>query len=324
MSAEAPRNTGTGDPINPQRPESGLSRALRGFFGEQTHRAIQPPPELENFTDRLRQRVVDVTSELDIARRQVELDRINLARQDAERLAREKEAREKQERQFADDKLQALEEIKKIMARLKIRDRLGLINAHVWEGKGQIRDISTPPESATERFLPDSKDDDLSALQAGYELIYSYKVPIEERESARYGFNWRYTAGKESTSLRVYIGYADPDGTSMNGLWPHVGKGGKYVVVSSEYLKSKYIKRESYPWYGPEYEAEWLPLVGLEPLDMDGAEKELEQLLISESTERIRVGAIPSKLYLVGQERLKDATSNPQWKYVQTYFPESD
>lgn len=327
MSAEAPRNSGTGEPIYPRRREGGISGFLRRFIGQPTPTIIQPPPRLENFAGRLRQGVVDVTEELDIARKQAELERTEREKQEAIKVAEATEAERLQRQQSTESRLQALGEINEMAAAFRIRDRLIYISATVWEGKGQIRDITTPPESAIERFLPDSRDNDLRGLEAGYELVYSYEVPVEERKNDYYGYSWRYITGRESTSLRVYIGYADPDGTSINGRWPHVGKGGKYLNVSSEYLKSKYIKKESYPWYGPEYEAEWLPLVGLEPPDRDGVEKELEQLLISESTKRIRIGAIPSKLYLVGQERLKEAKSNPQWhkwKYVQTYVPESD
>lgn len=310
MSTEAPRNTGTGEPIYPRRREGGFSGLLSRLFAVPPA-SIQPPPKLLDFAVRFRQGVADVTNELDIARTQVELGRFEREKQEAREVAEKKEAK----RQLTESRLRALGEIREIAVGLGIRDRLAYINATVWEGKGQIRGITTPPESAIERFLRDSRDNDLRGLKAGYELVYFWETAITERGPGGGGdsYSWRYTTGRGSTSLEVIIGYADPGGTSIIGLWPHVGKSGKYANVFSEYLKSRHIKKESYPWYGPEYEAEWLPLVGLNPSDRDGIEKELEQLLISESTARVRADAIPSKLFLLGRESLKEAKSTPQW-----------
>jgi len=335
MSAEAPkRNQGSLSgflrrlfdvPLEPQHTQQPIQSA--------TPKALQISPDLESFVGRLNKVVADG---LDQAR-QAEFERVNQERQSAERSARAKEAERQKRDELTISGFRSLEEIKEIAEGLGIRARLAHINATVWEGKGQIKDISTPSESATKRFLSDGGDYDLRTLRAGYELVYAWERPTEERKYHPYfknnpasfnkGYSWRYITGGDSTSLRVSIGYSYPDGRCTDDLIPINQMAGRYVSVSSD-LKSKYIEK-LHNRYGfvPANEREWLTLVRFNTLERDGIEKELEQFLIAESTERVRVGVTPSRLFLLGQEELRQAKLTPQWhrwEYVQTYFYEND
>lgn len=315
MSAEAPKSPGITAPVTPQEPQGCLPRFLRRFVG-QTQPTYRPPAGLENFAARLNHGVTNVMNELNTARSQAELEKVRLERQEAKRISEEKETEGQKRNEFTRSRLQSLEEIKELAESFRIKARLACINTTVWEGKGQIRDITTPPESATERFTRFSEDDDLRALQAGYELVYSYDIPIIEKKVHHYdnnnpksfetGYSWRYTTGRGSASLKVYIGYADLDGTSINARDLRLGKSGKYICIASN--------------------SEYGPLVGLNPPDREGIEEELEQLLVSESTARVMSEAIPSKLHKDGQKRLRETKSAPEWhrwKHVQTWFPDN-
>lgn len=310
MSAEAPKQTGA-EPNSPPQAKSRLGDFFRNFFAVPLMPTVtQPPPELSDFTVGLRKAVAEVTNKLDTARRQAESDRIELEKQSAERASREKETREQQERRDAERRLQAFEEMKQLAEKLRIRNRLASINTTVWEGKGQIQDISSS-EGRPGLLIYDPV--------AGYELVYSYKTSGTERKTHFYnnnprnfeeGYSWRLVEAMESTSLRVYISCSMrmEGGKSLIEDLPYVGRGGKFLCVLSEF-------RGDTPYN-----------IGLNPPGREGVEKELDQALIDESTRRVREGATPSKLSLAGQEELKKAETTPQWykwKYVQTHFSES-
>lgn len=346
MSAQERKDAGKTAPVTPQRPEGGFSRFLRKLFevpleSQHTQQPIQPapitimqfPPELSDFAIKLNK---GVTNGLDLAR-QAEFERVNQEKQSVERSARAKEAERQKRDILTKSGIGKLEEIKEIAEGFGIRARLAHINATVWEGKGQIRDISTPPEFATKLFLSDSGDYDLRVLHAGYELVYAWERPTKERKYHPYfknnpasfnkGYSWRYITGEDSTSLSVIIGYSYPDGRCTDDLIPINQIKGMYVSVSSDF-KSQYIEKfDKRNVFLPKEERECFTSLGFNTLERDGIEKELEQFLIAESTERVRARVTPSVLSLLGQEELRQAKSSPQWhrwEYVQTYFYEND
>ena len=74
MSAESPRNNGTGESIPHQQPEGGSSRFFRRLFAVlPTISGLQPPLGLENFAAKIQQ---GITNHLVTARQQ-EIDRRN-------------------------------------------------------------------------------------------------------------------------------------------------------------------------------------------------------------------------------------------------------
>lgn len=108
------------------------------------------------------------------------------------------------------------------------------------------------------------------------------------------------------TDLLLRIGYADLQGSSLIGRLPYVGRSGRYLLVSSQYLKVDF------------------PYIGLTPSNRDGIEKELDQLLIAESTARIRAKGTPSALSAYGQDQLREFSHFlGKWRHTQTWFPES-
>lgn len=266
--------------------------------------------------------------------RQKELERIEYERQWAERAAREREATEQQKRQIIENRLQILEEVKQIAVDFKIRDRLAYINATIWEGKGQIKNILIPPESTISNVNSDMQGNWRDPL-VGFELAYSYQSAIEERVPVSWGrawgYNWRLVPGMEETSLLIAIQSYDSYG-ARSGLLGHyvVEREGKVLAVRSSYAEGddEVNKRRNVLVYhsGNRYSLEpwkedYVVRIGLDSLDKKGTEGKLDQILIHESTVRAREGVVPSKLILVGQEKLRQAKASAhwmKWEYVET------
>lgn len=276
MSAEAPRNSGTGEPVTPQKPKSGFSGLLSRLFAVPLV-IMQPPLELSDFAVRLNKGVADG---LGLAR-QDKLARIELERKSAEKTAREKEAEEQYRRQRIEERLRALEEIKQIAKDLGIQNRLAYINTTVWEGKGQVQDVSTSPSDAKALYHNWNPS-------AGFELTYSYQSTFKEEENYTDWCRWRYKPCVSTTFLRIVINSYERGGImDMDIASPYFGKGTR--------------------WEGRKICAEDLRSVG----------DKLDQTLVDESTIRVRNGAVPSKLFLFGQEHLRQLKINPrlmQWE----------
>lgn len=244
-------------------------------------------------------------------------------------------------------RLNVLEDIRHISEAFRIRERLEYISGTVWEGKGQIRDISTPRESASQTNEVGWPED--WSPRVGFELVYPYQSTIVERvnvsKGRSSGYNWRFVPGMENTYLRIFVKSFDGSGARIGLLSPHVEKG-RVLDVSSPYIEMGKIK------VGLENEGKYnlgdayMPFINyvgrpsgytalfedyarlrLEPPNYEGVEEKLDQVLVSESTIRVREGSVPSKLIMAGKEKLRRAKTSPQWmkwEYVVIYYDSGD
>lgn len=146
---------------------------------QQTHqsksRIIQPPPGLESFADRFQQ---GIDEDL-IARRQLEVDRINaLVASHSDVVAAEEERR----RALEQKRVTAVQETEKILKNFRVEEKLRHINSSVWGNRGQI--------SAFDDYLIIR---DNPNIQGGLDLSYFY--PASARESQyRYDKNGKKVA----------------------------------------------------------------------------------------------------------------------------------
>ncbi|GEM_PF-4249184 len=190
MSAEAPKEAGTTAPVTPQKPEGGFSRFLRKLFevpseSHQTQQplpmVVQPPPGLEDFTAKIQQGVDEVLS----AQKQLELDR---QKAETDRLAREAAQElliEQLQKDWVDRGTQeiirredAIAEADKILKDFRIEERLQVIRATVWEGKGEIKPIKPvfdqAPDADVEKRVKVYGGVGKSDRLGGFELAYQY------------------------------------------------------------------------------------------------------------------------------------------------------
>lgn len=168
MSAEAPRNSGTEEPIHTQRPDGGLSGFLRRFIGQPTPTIIQPPPGLKDFAAKLHQKVDDNL----VTQRQRELE---LQRETTARLAVAAEGRaiaEQRQREFAEGHNTRKRESQKVLQDFQIAERLKYIQKNVWGGMGTIRQI----DDGIVAYRGSSE------LLAGLELIYQYPACVGRKD----------------------------------------------------------------------------------------------------------------------------------------------
>lgn len=297
MSAEAPRNSGTGDPVYPQRSESGFAGFLRKMFVRgSSYQPGQHPAELGNLADRISEKVNRVQN---IAR-QAESDRLEKEKKEAEKWARIDEDIEQHMNQLVRAGKKTLEEITPVVTNLRIRERLNYINATVWEGKGRVRDISTPPGSITR----DAINQNSWRPQAGFELSYSYPTAVTEgnRVSTSTGAytKWRYIRGTKTAYLRVVVKpISEPLASYDRAFDPSERRFIEVTTSCSEF----YIIGKS-------------GLAHCISIDLPSEQDisiQLDDLLAQESAARVRVGAIPSKLVLSGQESIRQAKATPHW-----------
>lgn len=296
-----------------------------------------------NFAARIKQAVIDGT---DTARR-LEAERIEREKQLAVRNAREGEAQRKKIRQLAEGRFKTLEDIKQVAEALSIRNRLEYINTTVWEGKGQIRDISTTPESDSQVNKMGWPND--WSPRAGFELVYSYQSATEEKVAASkghsHGYNWRLVPDIENTYLRIFVKSFDGSGLRIGWLAPHIEEG-RVLDMSSPYIgmgKQKVGLENEGKENLPDGNMPFVNYVGrpaeytaffedyarfrLEGPSYEGMEEKLDQVLVNESAIRVREGAVPSKLILLGQEKLRRAKASPQWmkwEYVEQWYNGSE
>lgn len=296
MSAEAPRNTGTGRPLPPQRSESGFAGFIRRLFVPgSNYQSGQPPVELGNLATRISEEVDRVQN---IARH-VESERLEKEKQEAERWAKIDESIEQHMNQLIRAGKQALEEITPVASNLRIRERLNYINANVWERKGEVRDISTPPGSITREAINQNS----WRPQVGFELSYSYPTAVIESNrvktyTAAYT-EWRYVRGTETTYLRVVVKpISEPLASYDLAFDPNERRFVEIITSCSEFYIGK---------------SKLAHCICIDlPSDQD-ISRQLDDLLAQESAARVRIGAIPSKLVLSGQESIRQAKATPHW-----------
>lgn len=285
---------------------------------------------ISNFAARIKQAVID---RMDMARK-AESEGIEREKRSAERSARKRETQQRAVHELVEARLNVLEDIRRITEAFRIREGLEYINAAVWEGKGQIGDISTPQESASQTNGVGWPND--WSPRVGFELVYPYQSAVEERVNASIGrssgYNWRFVPGIENTYLRIFVKSFDGSGARIGSLSPLVEEG-RVLDVSSPYIELGYRK------VGLENEGKYnlgvgrslgyaalfedYARFGLEPPNYEWIEEKLDQVLVSESAIRVRDGAVPSKLILAGQKKLRRAKASPQWmkwEYVERYY----
>lgn len=284
---------------------------------------------LSNFAARIKQAVI---GGIDIARK-AEDERILQERQWAERSALEERAKEEQERQFVESRLLQFKEVKQIVEGLRIEDRLGYINANVWEGQGKLTCISTTPEClSSNRYYWKGGDWD---PYFGFSLQFSYPSALVEEvlisKGREQGYNWRLIQGTETTSLTIAVQSYDGYG-ARNGLFGHqvIDKEGKILGIRSPYAESDYMSyknnRRQYHYTDHQLQQGWdqsyVARLQLDQLKR-GIEESLDEILAHESTVRVSEGIIPSKLVLMGQDKLRQAKAGPhwmKWEYVITQY----
>lgn len=327
MSAEAPRNHNTGEPIPPQGHEGGFSKFLRGFFVVSSEMSTQLPSELSDFAAKINR---GAEEGLNMAQ-QAELRRIEQERQSVERRLRAQEANEQQRRQLIENRLQRLEGIKQITEDIRIRDRLAYIRTTVWEGKGQIQDMTTSSASITEfNSLFENWDP-----RVAFALMYTYPSADREesghgRQGYSYGYNWRLAPTTEITSLEVCIHSVD-NKRYLDVISPClIQEEEKILIDRITWGNGVYGNNDDHrvDWvHGPYTWEGYKPLNGsvvpvgvkaiiripIDRLSSEEIEEKLDQILINETTARVRGNTVPSKLILSGQEKLRRAKASPQW-----------
>lgn len=183
MSAEAPKNSGTGEPVPPQETEGGFSRLLGRLFGAPSElhptqqpisRIIQPPFGLEDLANQIQHGLNDLSAAEERKRQELVAWRISQAERKATEEQRNNEIREQERLK----KEAAAREATHVMQDFGIADRLKYIRENVWK-KGEIRTIE--PESGS-RLVGNEFGDRLGGL----ELIYSF--PSFTKECVQYVF----------------------------------------------------------------------------------------------------------------------------------------
>ncbi|KKR10144.1 MAG: hypothetical protein A3D24_01620 [Candidatus Blackburnbacteria bacterium RIFCSPHIGHO2_02_FULL_39_13] len=292
MSAEAPRNPDTREPIHSQKSKGALFASLQRFFGVSdgqpiqplTSRIIQPPPGLEAFAFNLQQGVNDYVT----AQRRIEFD---TARENAIRLAAETEERAVaiQRQKELDDQERAREETitretSKILQGFNIAQSLRYIQETVWGGKGKVRPIEN-----RHMFTDGLVWYGLTVL-GGFELVHEYpSCKLMEEYRGDYDFpytvwrKWQYMPSTDSTSLSVRLTRV-AQGDSEEGE--------KKLLISSSALgsHSNILVEDN----------EALP--------------ELEAALIEEAGYRISHSLLPSQLEQGAKRNLTEAQRSRGWK----------
>lgn len=201
MSAESPRNSGTGEPTRPQKPDGRFSGFFKRLFAvpsepqpvhQTTSRIVQSPPGLEDFAAGLKQGMDNhfasvKQQELD---RQAEILRISniAAAKQAQEEAKQKELDE-QERIRRE---KAIVEANKMLEDFRIRERLEYIRDTVWEGKGQVRSLEPN-----------------SSWLGGFEIVHEYPSFTKREETLHpegcgpANYRWKYVPRTDSTHLRM-------------------------------------------------------------------------------------------------------------------------
>lgn len=181
MSAEAPRNSGTGETIHPQKPKGGFSGFFKRLFAvpsepqpthQTTSRTVQPPPGLEGFATDFQQGIDDHF----VAKRQLEVEQQNteavrsVAEAEARRLDWEKNRRTLEQEKERRDKL--LAETAQILTDFQIAEKLEHIRLSQWGGMGTVEPVK--PEFDLNRNLPNQMIVDKLDRLGGFILIHRY------------------------------------------------------------------------------------------------------------------------------------------------------
>lgn len=299
MSAEAPRQTGMS-----KEPQGCLPRFLWRFLGisEAQPKSTQTPIGFtalsESITKQDRQfREADGKIEAERLRKQREEDK--KAREFNDYMA---ECARKRVQSGRDE----YEQLRPLAESLRIRERLEYINARAWEGRGVVRDISTTPGLITEA----STNLATWRATAGFELSFSYPSVVHEASE----IGWRNTKGPKKSSVSIVVvnrkmlnSYAGPQENPFL----------KIHTTCSDFWST--IDYSFYQTAGRNFFDGEIPL---DPQNPGVGEQRLDEVLAKETAIRIRVGAVPSKLILLGQEEIKQQKSELGWNKWIPYPPE--
>ncbi len=324
MSAEAPRNSGIGEPIPPQKPEGGFSGFFRRLFTapselQQTQqpisRIVQPPPGLENFAGKLQQGIADhlVADKQRMQEWQRGVDKLRA--EEVEKQAKLEAEQRGQAEQLRIKTEKAIAEGAEVLASLKVAEKLEVIRQTVWEGRGEIRptrvwfDFPCNDEYAKERdrmwsgqipnreLGPRPKYD----LLGGLELVFKYPdvVWVETRDNGDGGETSTFDYSPSSGVPSQFTGV-----TSLN---IHVLK------VHKEAKEDKTILMISST--EPFLRGGRMPKDVTVLVNAEGSETLLDEALTKDSAHRTTCGFIPSLLEEAGRARvdsLKIATGKIQ------------
>lgn len=297
MSAEAPRNTGTGEPISAQRYKGGISKLLTRLFGvpdqqlsqQSTLRIIQPAPGLEAFAAGLKQRIDNHLAQ----QRQEELERQNAeaARIVAEAKEKTIEAEKQKtlESQGRIRKERAIEEGLKILQEFQIADRLKIIQQTAWEGKGKVKPIE-----------PDG-----IVVLGGFELAHYYPSHTIEKEGDLCRGRWRFAPSTDSTRIIVKV-------LGQRMTYEH------YIEFSAPRVKTtvengRFLEITSFTTERLEHVANKAVI----PLDTKDSKTLLEDALLQDTMDRLTNQNLPSQV----EKRTREERSRlPHWqKWIQYY-----
>lgn len=315
MSAEAPRNSGQGEPIHPQRPDGGFSGFFKRLFAvpsepqpahQTTSRIVQPLPGLEDFAAGLKQGIDNHFASV----RQQELDR-----QNAEALRRSAEAARKaqeetKQRELADQERvrreKAIAEANKMLENYRIRERLEHIRDTVWEGKGQVKPLEPS-----------------SNLLGGFELVHEYPSFTKQEEeiplARQKGYNapnyrWRYVPRTDSVHLRI------------------AALGNSRLSIYSNLVSDRF---EENPPYSGVFNKSWgwqddprrfgYSTSHIDPafvqMDLPESERLLQEVITQVVVDRIKRGVLPAQLEKESQRQLSHLPSSPQgWQKWNTQY----
>lgn len=312
MSAEAPRNSGTREPMPHQASKGRFSRFIRGLFAEPlelaneqpTPRVVQLPPHMKGFADRIHQGISNQQA-VD-QQRLLEHERLMEERRAAEVEKQTQAEAEQRERaqQYRIKIEQAAAEGAEVLGKFQIAERLEAIRQTVWEGRGEIVPLKPyfdfPFQGEWDKIRekiwngqipyykqpPKPKYD----LLGGLELVFEYPdvVWVETRE------NGDGTTSTFSYSLSPGTEPSQSDGkTSLNihvmRILGDSGEDRKVLQISSiaPFLRGGHILDVTIP------------------VDAEDSETLLEEALIKDSAYRTTLALIPSILEEGGGRRVE-------------------
>lgn len=302
MSAEAPRNSGTGEPFHPQRPDGGFSGFLRRLFGAPSEphstqqpisRIIQPPPGLENLANQIQHGLNDLSTAEEHKRQELVAWRISRAERKVTEEQRNNEIRE----QARLKKEAAAREAIHVMQDFGMADRLKYIRETVWK-KGEIRIIEPEFDS---RLVGNEFGDRLGGL----ELIYSFPSFTKEDQEHH---SWRYVSVQRNTRLSVHV---------VDRLWQWVDVPGRSTARREDFEGSKRVlqisshglKHASSSSPYPPYYFDFISSVYI-PIDAEDSKALLEAGLAQDCIHRVAAGLLPSQIEAVAKKELAESRRN--------------
>lgn len=292
MSAEAPKNSGQGEPIPPQKSGGGFSGFLRRLTGapselqhpqSSTSRIVQSPPGLEGFATRIQQGIdmqLTVQSQQELEKKNVESART------AAEASRKAEAEQRQSTLIEQERVrreQTTREADEILKDFQIADRLEFIRQTVWLGKGEIRPVEP-----------------IFGITGGLELVHTFPTYFREEKgdppnrSGRF-YSWRNMPGTGDTRLSISV-------LGLNGDAENIRKG-LMVTLFAAIIPGKEL---------------------VIPIDTEESKALLEEALIRDCVIRATHNLLPHQVEKEARERLAAAKRSEGWmKWIQESEPEA-